>query len=998
MNSPTHSSPDLSALDALTGGALTAATSSERLTRVRDWLNTEPALEVLQSVFKELSARDKGAAKPVKEKIDELRRAKTQDTLAEEWAEKARALLASSRLNVADAMAWARDTAKAGAPLSREPLAGLRLALADRVKHIEELAHRAQVLRESALLMAQRIEVLSTKPWLEALELQAGLAHDIERFRSEWQSLGQDAHWQSVDPKYPLTLNESAQHIQLVWDAFSAALGQTQAAALDASLPLPGVPAWADQLRTLRGESAKPATAPSRPPVDPAIRAQAQQTVLELVQQLEAEILQGHSKATTTLATALKQALKTHAKSLDAELEAKAQQALTKASELEGWQRWRADQIRTELVAKAEALLKPLKPATDKAAVEPQSLAEKAAIAVEPQPIAPDAEAPVASSTEQAATTPELSTPTETPTETPAPVAAAEPSDEAAPPVKVSTKGKAKPPAAAQEVTEWVPVVTGRKLQDSLRQLREAWKQTDQGGQPNHALWKRFDQACNRAYPFVQEWLEKAKADSQAHREQRLALLAEVAAWTQAHTGDTDWKKQARELHQFSERWRTSGHLSEKAFAEMQAQWKTAMSAAHAGLEQAENASIARRRAMIEEAKQLAAAPSLRIDAVKALQQRWQAESQSIALDRKLAQKLWDAFRQPLDEAFQRKTQERTVQTQALSAHDQAVLDASNALEKAIAQGDAALIRQAMLHLNNVISGKLAATAIPTPQVAVADAHANPSTQAEDSPVTEPAATEPVAEVEPSGHEPANEQTASDEAPAETQAAEAPAPAPVKTPAPAKKVVAVRGDDRPGQKKTEPVVAGRFGDKPGARRNERDAPGRRNDRDAPPRGREREPFADRGPRLGDAAFRAQRNAIEQAENALKKLAMQAHGETLVHVLSAWQQRQADQLPVAKELGSRINAAQRQAWVQALQSEAKGDAATALLRLEMAAEVNTPADHQQARRLLQLQLLTKRNEAPPAQTWAQDVATVLQSGYDADAAQRVQTVLRVLLKR
>ena len=94
MNSPNHSSPDLTALDAITGGALTAATSGERLTRVREWLNTEPALDVLQTVFKELSARDKGAAKPVKEKIDELRRAKTQDTLAEEWAEKARTLLA----------------------------------------------------------------------------------------------------------------------------------------------------------------------------------------------------------------------------------------------------------------------------------------------------------------------------------------------------------------------------------------------------------------------------------------------------------------------------------------------------------------------------------------------------------------------------------------------------------------------------------------------------------------------------------------------------------------------------------------------------------------------------------------------------------------------------------------------------------------------------------------------------------------------------------------
>ena len=1004
MNSPTHSSPDLTALDAITGGALTAATSGERLTRVREWLNTEPALDVLQTVFKELSARDKGAAKPVKEKIDELRRAKTQDTLAEEWAEKARALLATSRLNVADAMAWARDTAKAGAPLSREPLAGLRLALADRVKHIEDLAHRAQVLRESALLMAQRIEVLSTKPWTEALELQATLAHDIERFRQEWQTLGGDAHWQSVDPKYPQTLNESAQHIQLVWDAFSAALAQTQAAAHDASLPLPAVPAWADQLRQSRGEAVKAApAAPARAPVDPALREQAQQTVQELLQQLEAELLQGHSKATTTIAAALKQALKIHAKALDHELDTKAQQALTKAAELEGWQRWRADQIRTELVTKAEALLKPLKPLEDKtaSAVEPSNASDDVAVSVTLEAeaavsVTPEAEAAPLQALPQAEATTDAPAPvsaseataetsTETPTET---------SAEAQAPVKVRIKGKGKSLAAAQQVTEWVPVVTGRKLQDSLRQLREAWKQTDQGGQPNHALWKRFDQACNRAYPFVQEWLEKAKAESQAHRDQRLALLAEVAAWTVAHAGNTDWKQQARELHQFSERWRTSGHLSEKAFAEMQAQWKSAMSAAHAELEQAENASIARRRSMIEEAKQLAAAASLRIDAVKALQQRWQAESQSIALDRKLAQKLWDAFRQPLDEAFQRKTQERTVQTQALSAHDQAVLDASNALEKAIAQGDAALIRQAMQHLNLVITGKAVATAVSQESRPV-EAEASP---VEDVPATETAVAEQSTEVEPSSPDTAADQTATDETQADTQAADAPAPAPVKTPAPAKKVVAVRGDDRPGQKKTEPVVAGRFGDKPGARRNERDAPGRRNERDAPGRGREREPFVDRGPRLGDAAFRAQRNAIEQAENVLKKLAMQAHGETLVHVLSAWQQRQADQLPPAKELGSRVNAAQRQAWVQALQTDAKGDAATALLRLEMAAEVNTPADHQQARRNLQLQLLTKRNDAPPAQTWAQDVASVLQSGYDADAAQRVQTVLRVLLKR
>jgi hypothetical protein len=879
-------------LDALTGGAISAATAGERLTRVRQWLDTDPSTELLQQVFKELSARDKGAAKPIKEKIEELRRSKTQDALADEWAAKAQVLLNHPKLNLADAMAWSRDAAKAGAPLSREPLSGLRLALADLVKHIEDLAHRAQVLRESALLMAQRIEVLSTKPWTEAMELRATLQSDLQRFDAEWQTLSQDRHWHSVDPKYPSILNEGAQHIHVVWDAFNAALTQTEAAAADASLPLPGVPAWADQLRVLRGEAAKPAVvAPSKPVVDPAQQALAVQAVQQLLQTLEAELAQGHSKATTAAAAALRQAIKTHARVLPAELEANAQSALTKAAELEGWQRWRADQLRTELVVKAEALLKPATaPQTDTA----------------PEPTAP---------AEQA----------------------------------------------------FVPVVTGRKLQETLRQLRDAWKQTDQGGQPNHALWKRFDQACNRAYPFVQEWLEKAKAESQAHREQRLALLAEVAAWTQAHAGNTDWKKQARELHQFSERWRNSGHLSEKTFAELQVQWKAAMSSAHAALEKAQAESIAKRRAMIEEAKQLASAAVLKIDAVKSLQQRWQAESQAVALERKLAQKLWDAFRQPLDEAFQRKTQDRSHQAQALSAHDQAVLEASQALEKAIAQGDAAVIRQAMQRLNDVVtaqSGSASPVAAPL-ETPVATEAAVPN----ETPVTEEQAIDP-----------------------ETPEPNTAAPKPV---VPAKKVVAVRGDDRPGQKKTEPVVAGRFGDKPGARRNDRDAPARRSERDAP---RSRDAFAERGPRLGDAAYRAQRHAVEQAEAALKKLAMQAHGEVLVHLLSAWQERQVEQLPAAKELGQRITAAQRQDWVHAITAEAKGDPATSLLRLEIAAEVSTPADHQADRRALQLQLLTKRHEAPPAQTWAQDVAVVLHAAYTPEAAQRLQNVLRVLLRR
>jgi ATP-dependent RNA helicase SUPV3L1/SUV3 len=151
------------------------------------------------------------------------------------------------------------------------------------------------------------------------------------------------------------------------------------------------------------------------------------------------------------------------------------------------------------------------------------------------------------------------------------------------------------------------------------------------------------------------------------------------------------------------------------------------------------------------------------------------------------------------------------------------------------------------------------------------------------------------------------------------------------------------------------------------------------------------------PRLGDAAFRAQRQAVEHAEAALRKLAAQAHGEVLTQLLTAWERRDPATMPAAQALGARVPPATRMHWIQSL-GAASPTAVEALLRLEMAAEVPTPADQLDARRQLQLQLLTRRHEAPPVETWGQDVAKVLAGAFDAEAARRLQNVLKVLLRR
>ena len=101
---------------------------------------------------------------------------------------------------------------------------------------------------------------------------------------------------------------------------------------------------------------------------------------------------------------------------------------------------------------------------------------------------------------------------------------------------------------------------------------------------------------------------------------------------------DDDWKGFNRILHQFGDRWREAGHLGEKAFAEMQPLWKAAIAKAAAPLEALQAESMALRHAMIEEAKMLGAAAELRIDAVKALQQRWQAVAHRVPMDRRTSE------------------------------------------------------------------------------------------------------------------------------------------------------------------------------------------------------------------------------------------------------------------------------------------------------------------------------------------------------------------------
>ena len=75
------------------------------------------------------------------------------------------------------------------------------------------------------------------------------------------------------------------------------------------------------------------------------------------------------------------------------------------------------------------------------------------------------------------------------------------------------------------------------------------------------------------------------------------------------------------------------------------------------------------------------------------------------------------------------------------------------------------------------------------------------------------------------------------------------------------------------------------------------------------------------------------STLEAAQASLRNLAAQAHGEVLTQLVTAWAQRDAAQLPAAQALGTRVNAAQRNAWAQSLGKPAAQAPAEALLRLD-----------------------------------------------------------------
>lgn len=942
-------------LDALTGGLFSLETSAARLQAAQDWLDGHPDPEDVQLVYKELVAKDKGAARPLRDRLHALRQASQQDALAHEWQGKAEDLLQAARFNLADALAWQRDAGQAGAPLSREPLSSLAARLRQRIEHLEHLQNEVMTQNETGALLLQRMDLLSAGDWQQAVEKQERLQADLTNWQDKAGTLLLNAEWNSLEPRHGRQLQALQTQLPEVWEAFVAALQQAQQAALDPQAELPPVPVWARQLHEMR-ESEHAARIDQKAAKEKPAQEQrkaAIQTIESGVMLLEKAVAEGNTKNMHSATHSLRRALKIHGGLIDDKLEARVHAALVSAGELEGWQRWSANKLRHELIAQAEALLVVKKTASAETSAPPEGKTQDSGS--KPQDEAQSPEPTLAGDSAPALD--------EEPVQAQA-QAQAQTQDASA---------SLAPEGSVDESVTKVPALGGRKLQETIHRLRQQWKTADRGGPGDQKLWKRFDDACNAAHVFVEQWLKQLRAQEAEHEKQRLELIEKLRVWTEDNHGGSgqDWKSVERSLRQFLNHWRQAGHVSEKTYARLQPLWKEAYAKAGQALKQAQKHSVLKRQELIEQSRLLAAQEPLQMEAIKQLQQTWQQEAQSISLGRRQDQKLWQAFRKPLDEAFEQRRALRKVQQRQQDVREQAVLKAAKKLQEVSQAGDAQKIQSALQHLQQVSRQDSA----PAPMAATARLDDKPqeqSTSAAELTAAENATPDQAESVTENKQEAAATDT---EQAAASHSAEASRP-----------LLAVRGDDRPD-------VAAPTDKKP--RRDRGSGTATRKT------GRNRSDMDRRSPRpvrLSAQAQRAQRQAMETARASMRQLAAQAYGQAATQLLQAWQMQDVQQMPSVETLGKSVSASVRQAWADAmtLASQSAQTADQALLRLELAADVPPSADQLDAHRALKLQLLTQRHEPQPEQTWREDIACVLGGPYDANKARRMQKILRILL--
>jgi hypothetical protein len=196
------------------------------------------------------------------------------------------------------------------------------------------------------------------------------------------------------------------------------------------------------------------------------------------------------------------------------------------------------------------------------------------------------------------------------------------------------------------------------ELAKKVGSMRERWKALDSlSGAAPKGLWERFDAACSAAYAPAAAHFRHLADERHSNAARGQALVDEaVAEIARLEAGEVDWKHLAGTVQRMRLAWSHLGAIDRKEKKRLDHQFTDALNTLQAPLEEQRKAEMARREALIEEAATIDGHDRHAVDALRALQQRWQELARALPLERKAEQALWQRFRGACDAVFaQRK-------------------------------------------------------------------------------------------------------------------------------------------------------------------------------------------------------------------------------------------------------------------------------------------------------------------------------------------------------
>lgn len=188
--------------------------------------------------------------------------------------------------------------------------------------------------------------------------------------------------------------------------------------------------------------------------------------------------------------------------------------------------------------------------------------------------------------------------------------------------------------------------------------LRSRWKELDRtSGVAAHALWERFDAACNSAYKIADAYFKQQaqlRLTNLGLAEAQLAAMDEVILDMQNRL--PDWKAHQNYINKVKLEWRKLGTIDRKLRAQLNAAFDQKLIALLQPLTAARAAAAEVRHQLIKSVSEIVATERDAVEKVQQLQQRWQQEALNLPLERNDEQALWHQFRAACDAVFvQRK-------------------------------------------------------------------------------------------------------------------------------------------------------------------------------------------------------------------------------------------------------------------------------------------------------------------------------------------------------